>query len=250
LEVATKLAKQTDLSIFITGISAPALPDAPPRNRVMSYLFSGKRHLARWEQSKHHRWRIEETQTRNYGFSLPPKTYWWEDIDVANREVIFYCFHPAATMATLVCEDLARIDPVQPVMRAVGPNLVIALLMDGPQYEWRWPGRYATVLADDPGSSVLTLTSVATVDRYLRNASAPGSRVVALWKDARGRAQELSLEADHHALLLEARIRSVEERTMDRRSDGGVTAQLTLQSCASIRHPTPPRWVTGASPRP
>jgi hypothetical protein len=51
--------------------------------------------------------------------------------------------------------------PLRPgadVMNAIGPNLVIALLMDGPQREHRWPGRYATVLADDPGSAVLTVT--------------------------------------------------------------------------------------------
>jgi hypothetical protein len=38
--------------------------------------------------------------------------------------------------------------------------LLIALLMDGPQLKSRWSGRYAGVLAEDPGSSVLTLTSL------------------------------------------------------------------------------------------
>ena len=59
-----------------------------------------------------------------------------------------------ATLSVLICEDLARYDPVLTVMNAIGPNLVIALLMDGPQLERRWCGRYATALADDPGSSV------------------------------------------------------------------------------------------------
>ena len=45
------------------------------------------------------------------------------------------------------------------MLRAVGPNLIIALLADGPQIASRWPGRYAAAFADDPGSSVLTLTS-------------------------------------------------------------------------------------------
>jgi len=70
----------------------------------------------------------------------------------------FYVFRYGMSMATLICEDLARIDPVQTVIRAIGPNLVIALLMDGPQWQRRWSGRYATVLADDPGSAVLSVT--------------------------------------------------------------------------------------------
>jgi len=52
-------------------------------------------------------------------------------------------------LTVLICEDLARLDPVNDLVRAVGPNLVMSLLMDGPQLTTRWPARYATVLADD-----------------------------------------------------------------------------------------------------
>lgn len=65
----------------------------------------------------------------------------------------------------LVCEDLARQDPAADLIRAVGPNLLIALLMDGPQLSGRWPARYASVLAEDPGTSVLTLTSLGMAER-------------------------------------------------------------------------------------
>jgi hypothetical protein len=33
-------------------------------------------------------------------------------------------------MCALICEDLARPDPVAEIVRTVGPNLVIALLME------------------------------------------------------------------------------------------------------------------------
>jgi 5-methylcytosine-specific restriction enzyme A len=59
-------------------------------------------------------------------------------------------------------------------MRSVGPNLVVALLMDGPQLTARWPARYASVLADDPGSSVLTLTSLGMCLRS-RSTTAPAA---------------------------------------------------------------------------
>ena len=96
---------------------------------------------------------------------LDPDLTWWEKINISNRQCFFHVFRQGACLATLVCEDLARIDPVQTVLRSVGPNLVVALLLDGPQWERRWPGRYATVLADDPGSAVLTVTSLGMVRR-------------------------------------------------------------------------------------
>ena len=56
-------------------------------------------------------------------------------------------------------KDLAQIDEAAHVMRSVGPTIVIIPLLDGPQLSSGWAARYASVLADDPGSAVLTLTS-------------------------------------------------------------------------------------------
>jgi hypothetical protein len=67
------------------------------------------------------------------------------------------------TIASLVCEDLAHIDDVVELLWAVGPTLVVALLLDGPQLASRWAARYASVLADNLGSPVLTLTSYGMV---------------------------------------------------------------------------------------
>jgi hypothetical protein len=92
------------------------------------------------------------------GGRLDPHIDWWEHIDIFPQKCNFGVFRHEACLAALICEDLARIDPVQAAIRAIGPNLVVALLMDGPQAENRWSGRYATVLADDPGCAVLTLT--------------------------------------------------------------------------------------------
>jgi hypothetical protein len=59
-----------------------------------------------------------------------------------------------ATLASLVCENLAQIDEVANVVRSVGPMIVINPLPDGAQLSSRWSARYASVLADDPGSAV------------------------------------------------------------------------------------------------
>ena len=135
-------------------------------------------------ESKHHRWRLEERQILQYdlGERLDPMMQWWEHIQIGPRELHFVTLADWLVLSFLICEDLARLDPVNQLLHSVGPSLIIALLMDGPQLSSRWGARYATVLADDPGSSVLTLTSIGMCERQ------PGSRpatfrVVALWKD-------------------------------------------------------------------
>jgi hypothetical protein len=76
-----------------------------------------------------------------------------------------------------------------------------AFLLDGPQLASRWGARYASVLADDPGAAVLTLTSYGMALR-----SRPGRRdpstVIALWKEPAGGAREIPLEPGAHAVLL------------------------------------------------
>lgn len=86
-------------------------------------------------------------------------------------------------MSVVICEDLARPDPVGDLLRAVGPNLVIALLMDGPQIKERWSARYATTLAEDPGFSVLSLTSAGMSKLSRPSSGVNRSKVIGLWKD-------------------------------------------------------------------
>jgi hypothetical protein len=203
---------------------------------------AGKSHTS-WQQAKHHRWKLDDSQICRYhlGGQLNPVNLWWEHIDLRTRECHFFVFRHGMSLATLICEDLARVDPVQSVIRSVGPNLVIALLMDGPQLERRWGGRYATVLADDPGSAVLTLTSAGMVARSAQ----PGESVpreIALWKGYEGIAQELRLPIGSHALLLTLTRRSQEHFTLDGRSDKGFTHCLKISGVHGIRHPNPPEW--------
>ena len=202
-------------------------------------------------QHKHHRWCLTGPQIGQYGLgrSLDPKTKWWECIDISKRKLAFVSLEPWLTLSVLICEDLARQDPVSELVRSVGPNLVIALLLDGPQLAARWPARYATVLADDPGSSVLTLTSVGMVDLCRGPRRVLESRPVALWKDAlTGGLLELNLPAGADALLLCLGAEYREEWTADGRSDAydgtGMTSYLTL-TCV---HPIPAPQVRPAEP--
>jgi hypothetical protein len=146
------------------------------------------------------------------------------------------------SIATLICEDLARTDPAMTAIRAVGPNLVVALLMDGPQLAVRWPGRYATVLAEDPGSAVLTLTCAAMVDRSNWMEAKP-ARAIGLWRDSSDNIQEIGLPAGSLGILLTMQSAKKHQNTLDNRSDGSLSRQLTLTTVVPLFLAEPPAWL-------
>ena len=136
------------------------------------------------------------------------------------------------TVAPLICEDLARIDEVADVLRRVGPTLVVALLLDGPQLRTRWPCRYASILAEDPGSAVLTVTSLGMAERS-RPSGARRSRVVASWTDPATGVRELELGRRSRALLVTASVGDTAVWTADgRRHD--TTAELSLSAVEQL----------------
>jgi hypothetical protein len=153
-------------------------------------------------QRKHHRWSLDEAQIFQYhlGGVLHPHVRWWESMEVPRRSVQFVEV-AELTLAALVCEDLAQNDDVAELIRSVGPTIVITVLLDGPQLNSRWAARYASVLADDPGSAVMTLTSYGMVQRS-RPRDHGASGVIALWKDPSRGVREISLEQGAHAALL------------------------------------------------
>lgn len=140
-------------------------------------------------------------------------------------------------LCVLICEDLARPDPVANLVRAVGPNLVIALLMDGPQTRERWAARYATVLADDPGCSVLSFTSLGMSQISRPTAGPSRSRVVAMWKDAFGTATEIEVPTGFDAIALSLSTRYCQEYTSDGRGDEGAAAYPVLSGVHPISAP-------------
>jgi hypothetical protein len=120
------------------------------------------------------------------------------------------------TSVSLVCEDLAQNDSVSDIIRSVGPTLVYTPLLDGPQLTSRWAARYASVLADDPGSAVLTLTSLGMVRRS-RPLGHDSLTVVAMWKDPGRGIREIPLEVGAQGILLTACVDLATRRSADGR---------------------------------
>jgi hypothetical protein len=221
---------------LITGIRGrPAQPGQFPRSWVHIGVCTG----GQWmhiRQAKHHRWSLDDTQIRQYhlGQLLHLHTRWWEAIEVPPRSVQFVEFGNGVTLASLVCEDLAQTDDVASVIRSVGPMIVVTPLLDGPQLSSRWAARYASVLADDPGSAVLTLTSFGMAQRSGLPGETP-SPVVALWKSPGQQTREISLEPGAQGILLSASIARATRRSFDGRPPGATGRQFADVSIHQVR---------------
>ncbi len=176
-------------------------------------------------RDKHHRWKLDLQQLRSYGLLgvLSPEISWWENIDLLSRRVDFATIRKDMVISALICEDLARVDPCQLLLRAVAPHLVIALLMDAPQVATRWPARYATVLAEDPGCAVLTLTSRALMTRQHRTGvfrSTGADRYIAMWRDDPAKeTTQIHCPFDAQAVLLTIVKGDTNDISLDGRTD-------------------------------
>ena len=197
-------------------------------NQVGIYLTSTD-----FIQHKHHRWLLDAGQIATYGLvsKLHPDSAWWEGIEIAQRELRCLAINEWLCLCALICEDLARQDPMATAVRAIGPSLLIALLMDGPQLAERWSSHYATVLADDPGTSVLTFTSYGMVK--LSHAMRPSgkhktSRTVALWKDRETGIVEIDLQQHDDGLILCLTNKCAKEMSADGRVDQRAENLLVL----------------------
>ncbi len=191
-------------------------------------------------QHKHHRWKLTRSQIETYGLGVPlsPTRDWWEAMKIARRSVAFFNIGESITACALICEDLARQDPIADLIRNVGPSMVVAILLDGPQLISRWPGRYASVLAEDPGSSVLTLTSYGMVTRWNPTYGCDADRqIVALWHDSQGRPREIPLKHGSAGILLSLSPVDRREVTADGRKEKVQTTALTLSGILQVGFP-------------
>jgi hypothetical protein len=224
---------------LITGVREhPEQPGAFPRNWVHIGVCVGGQwvHIA---QAKHHRWSLDDEQIRQYHLSgaLDPRTRWWEAAEIPRRSVQFVELGDGVTLASLVCEDLAQSDDVASVIRAVGPTIVVTPLLDGPQLGSRWAARYASVLADDPGSAVLTLTSFGMAHRS-RPPGFSRSPVVALWKSPGQATREIPLQRGAQGILLSASTARAAKRSYDGRrpvDNGSQFGDVTIRQIRASR---------------
>jgi hypothetical protein len=219
------------VSYLLAGVrGAPEAPGQFGGNWVHLAAWTGERWVSA-RQNKHHRWSLDENQIHQYhlGGALHPRVRWWDAMEVPKRRIHFVEGPEGLNLATLACEDLAQIDPLAEVLRSVGPTVIYTPLLDGPQLSSRWAARYAGVLADDPGSAVLTLTSSGMAHRSRPHGRQP-SPVVALWKDSVWGTQEIPLEPGAQAVLLTV--------NSDLRIRRGGDGRRPVADCTEFFHPS------------
>lgn len=258
-QLARALAQDTDVDFLISGINGDR--DGRAGNFVAIapfFLLGDGERTGGLDQlflirEKHHRWKLTRSQIEAYRIesALPPTRSWWEHLNLLARSLDLFVYRGRTSLTTLICEDLARVDPCQAVLRAIGPNLVVALLMDGPQLEGRWPARYATVLAEDPGSSVLTFTSLGLIERQNQTKRFPQSSAIALWKDEANGVQRLELSRNSDAIYLALRADVKTEHTLDGRSDGANAHRWVFDSYDGLAANSAfrPKWLDSGKAR-
>jgi hypothetical protein len=222
-------------AFLVAGVYEPGTDGGASRNTAYYAIPFGEDGVVVCPQAKHHPWRFDGSQIIGYGLQqeLEAGKLLWEHMEVEQRQMNFFALKRWLTFGVLVCEDLARQEPVSRLVRAVAPNLLIALLMDGPQIAKRWPARYASVLAEDPGCSVLSLTSrgmVALTEKQHPRPAGCRTRQIALWSDVRGRS-EIPLEDDAGGVVLSLTRQPVQEHSADGRSHEA--AALVLDDAAT-----------------
>jgi hypothetical protein len=171
-------------------------------------------------QKKHHRWALDKAQLNTYGLGhvlSTDKVKWWESCSTGERKLISYR-DDFIHICPLICEDLARQDPIAPVLRSLGPDLVVALLLDGPQMKERWSGRYSAGLVDEPGCSVLSISPYGMTQRSTDGNKYPPSSIVALWSDTSS-SNELGLEQGKIGILLALEFKEQKQWSADGRGE-------------------------------
>jgi hypothetical protein len=242
--------RHPDVEFFVSGSSDNCAGEKGNFALSSHFFDEGRgeqttRMAATTSRAKHHRWRLDYHQLVSYDLarSLDRNYLWWEKIVLRQREIHVKVIRNASVFTTMICEDLARSDPCHEVLRAIGPNLVFVLLMDGPQLPVRWSARYATALSDDPGSSVLTFTSRALMARS--NAAidkmSPEERgdrntswTVGLWKDATGTAQQISCPPGDHGVVISLHGDPSFEATYDARQNADASRWRMVGSPVTV----------------
>ena len=240
-----------EVEILISGTTNAACPVGPNAfdikkgNFACTAIFkegSGKhgepkeRFYITAAQHKHHRWKLNDEQIKNYNAShvLDPALDWWENINISTRTLHLWGFRERSILTTIICEDLARVDPAQKVIREVGPSLIVALLMDGPQMKKRWPGTYANTLSRDPGSSVLTVTSTGLMTGKEDGGRFEDQRIIALWAEKDQELREIKMKKNGVGVVLNLRSVETSTSTLDGRYQEKSAKSWTLSNVKDV----------------
>ncbi|MBQ4833196.1 hypothetical protein J8L70_08080 [Pseudoalteromonas sp. MMG010] len=226
--------KHIEVPTFIFGVFAKGTDGSYGENSLSVLVWDENTSCFVAEtQQKHHRWAIDQQQVNNYDLQKvfeDKKLKWWENCLIGSRKLL--SFEKSSThICPLICEDLARQEPISGVLRSLAPHLVVALLLDGPQLQKRWPGHYSHTLVDEPGSSVLTISPYGIVERSTNGGEFPKSNVISLWSEPNN-TKEIELDNGKAGVVLTLVQKESKQWTADGRLE--LKKRLTYKDHRSI----------------
>lgn len=169
-ELAKRLAiRCNELTMLVCGVGGTRTCNHKSTgvNECNVFFLDHRGIRMHWAQSKHHQWKLTPGQIERYQLEEQLSTSGpecFEDFEI-DRKCLLFSLNDEFIVTTLICEDIARSTPVLPVIEALGPSLVIALLMDDAQLPIRWNAKKAESIWEAAGTSVLTFTSLGMVAR-------------------------------------------------------------------------------------
>lgn len=225
-----------DAPSLLSGVYGK-IHDVGTNSAMLAFIGEGGQEFDIIKQEKHHRWFLDRNQLRNYNLSLAlePGKKWWENITIGRRQLTILKTVDGVRLCPLICEDLARQEPVAQAVRAIGPNLVVSLLLDGPQISPRWPGKYAAVLSDDPGSSVLSVTALGMTRRATGLGHDP-SYEVALWSEPNKGSETLKVTSPQGGLVIELELEPTEMWSIDGKSQIKPILRKKMHTTINLEH--------------
>jgi hypothetical protein len=249
LPALQEVAAHHGIEMLVAGVRSGRKGGRDFTSNWVQFAAHSEAKWSHFRQEKHHRWSLDRRQIEQYQLqrTLSPEIRWWEAMEIAPRAIQLMEHPDGHTVSSLVCEDLAHMDDAVELLRSIGPTLILGLLLDGPQLASRWTSRYAGILADDPGSAVLTLSSYGMVRRSWHPGQSASS-TIALWKDHNRGAQEITLAPGAHAVLLTTDCKPTLRRAADGRPPESDAAELTFVGSTQIVVPPRRRGHPSESP--
>jgi hypothetical protein len=116
--LAERLSKQEFPPMIVAGTLLKQAGHHFCRNVCATLTFNKDKEMKKGYvanfQDKHHRWRLDPKQVKQYGLGaqLSPSRHWWEGMEICSRTLKVFALKPWLTLCTLICEDLARPEPI------------------------------------------------------------------------------------------------------------------------------------------
>jgi len=155
--------------------------DSPTKRTNRAFVL-GPSGRELWTQDKHHPYSISAEQIAQWGLQRQLGKVKRNEVGTSTRKkVVIRDIPGSGRFCVVVCEDLARSEPVQNAIRDFGVDMGVVVVMNGLFSESGWRLRHAVNLAEEPGSRIAIGNSCAILARMEPRPTSPDLRSLAYY---------------------------------------------------------------------